>query len=390
MTKRPDPNTIALIERLIAFDTTSRESNLDLIAFIRDQLTAIGVESTLIPDETGTKANLYATIGPADVPGVMLSGHTDVVPVDGQDWASDPFAATLKGGKMFGRGTADMKSFIALCLHFAPRFKAAKLTMPIHLAFSYDEEIGCIGARRLVESINGLPVKPAMCVVGEPTSMEVMIAHKGKVDMRVTVTGLEAHSSHTTAGVNAIEYAARLIARLGDLGAAKAEAGPFDPDYIVPHSTVHVGVIRGGTALNIVPKSCWFDFEIRYIPGDDVMPIIEEMKAFARDELEPKMHAVDAATGIDFEERINYPGMNTAPDADVVAFVKALAGKNDHGKVAYGTEGGLFQSQAGIPTVICGPGDIAQAHKPDEFISLDQLARGEAFFERLLAELTRI
>jgi len=307
--------------------------------------------------------------------------------VDGQDWATEPFAATLKDGRIYGRGTADMKSFIALALHNAPRFKAANLSMPIHLAFSYDEEIGCIGARRLVEAINGMDVKPAMCIVGEPTSMEVMIAHKGKVDMRCHVTGLEAHSSHTTAGVNAIEYAAEVIHKLAEIGRQKAKDGPFDADYVVPHSTVHVGVIKGGTALNIVPRSCWFDFEIRYLPGDDVQPLIENVKAYARDELEPLMHAVDAGTGIRFEERINYPGMNTPPDADVVAFVKALAGKNDHGKVAYGTEGGLFQSKAGIPTVICGPGDIAQAHKPNEFISLDQISKAEAFFDRLLEKL---
>ncbi len=384
-----DPKVIELIKKLISFDTTSRNSNLDLIKFIEDYLTNHGIESTLIYNEGEGKANLYATLGDPTKSGVMLSGHTDVVPVDGQDWATDPFKVVEKDGKLFGRGTSDMKSFIAIVLAYVPKFIERGLDIPIHLAFSYDEEIGCIGVRRMIDMINTLPVKPRMAIVGEPTSMGVIVGHKGKRSYKAHVRGLETHSSLAPEGVNAIEFAAELIAYLKSMAQRISEHGPHDDLYDVSHTTVHTGVIHGGTALNIVPKDCHFDFEFRYV-GDDNPDVLEkEIYEFAAQILEPHMHKVSPKTGIDITCNNDMPGLDLNADEEIVTFVKALAGKNDHSKVAFGTEAGLFHTRAGIPTVICGPGSIEQAHKPNEFVELSQLGEASIFMDRLMEKVRK-
>ncbi len=372
------------IRTLIGFDTTSRDSNLDLINHVKDYLAGLGVTSTLVFDATKRKANLYATLGPADRPGIMLSGHTDVVPVDGQDWDSDPFQMVEKNGRIHGRGTCDMKSFIAVCLAFAPKLLERGLKTPIHFGFSYDEEIGCIGVRRLIEMINGLGVKPKMCIVGEPTNMQVIIGHKGKHSYHAHVRGLEAHSSLAPIGVNAVEYAAEAVAYLKGMARRIAKEGPFDKVYDVPHTTVHTGTIRGGTALNIVPKDCTFDFEFRYLPETGHESYFAEFESYLRDTLEPQMHAIDPATGFTIEELSSIPGLSMDPGEEVVTFAKSLAGRNDHAKVAFGTEAGLFHQRAGIPTVVCGPGNIDHAHKPNEYVSVEQVAKCEQFMQKLM------
>jgi len=395
LSPNPDPNTLMpdlrsldLIRKLIAFDTTSRESNLELIAFIQDYLAGFGVESLLVHNEDNTKANLYATLGDESKAGIMLSGHTDVVPVDGQAWDSDPFQVTEKDAKLYGRGTADMKSFIAIVLAYVPVFLERGLTTPIHLAFSYDEEIGCIGVRRLIDKLKDMPVKPAMCIVGEPTSMQVVTGHKGKRSFTARVRGLESHSALAPKGVNAVEYAAELVTYLKNMARRIERDGPFDDLYEVTYTTVHTGVIAGGVQLNIVPRSCRVEFEFRYLAIDDPQALETEIRSYARETLEPLMHAVHPDTGIDIECYNDMPGLELNADEDVVTFVKALAGRNDHAKVAFGTEAGLFHTRIGIPTVVCGPGDIAVAHKPNEFISLDQVARAEKFMRRLADQVS--
>lgn len=380
---------LSLFEKLIAFDTTSRNSNMALIEFVRDYLAGLGVESMLVPNEEGTKANLYATLGPSDRPGVMLSGHTDVVPVDGQAWDSDPWKLQQKDGKYFGRGTCDMKGFIAICLAFAPEFLERGLKTPIHLAFSYDEEIGCVGVQTLIEKMKHMPIKPAMCIVGEPTSMDVSLGHKGKRSYDATIRGFEAHSSLAPQGVNAIAYAAELITYMTAMADRFAKEGPFDEAYDVTHTTVHTGTIEGGTALNIVPKECKIRFEFRNLAEHNPDSIIEEIETYARTELEPRMQAVQPDTGIDIVEVTDAPGLNMAPDEEVVTFVKSLAGKNDHIKVAFATEAGLFRERVGVPTVICGPGSIEQAHKPNEYVSIDQMQQCEQFMRNLADRVCR-
>jgi acetylornithine deacetylase len=382
--KADDLLSADLIRSLVAFDTTSRESNLELIDFVEAYLNDLGVECLRVYDDDKRKANLYATLGPQDQSGILLSGHTDVVPVDGQDWTSDPFCVREADGRLYGRGTADMKGFIAIALAFAPKMLERGLKTPIHFAFSYDEEVGHLGARRLIEIIRGMPVQPAMCIVGEPTGMEVVIAHKGKRKVRVKVRGLEMHSSLAPQAVNAIEYAAELIAFIKGLARKIEREGPFDRMYDLSHSTIQVGLIQGGIALNIVPNACVFDFEIRHLPDDDPAARIAEIEAHAREVLEPMMQAVSPETGFEFVDLGTNPGLEIDPGADIVALVKRLTGRNSHTKVAFGTEAGLFQERAGIPTVVCGPGHIAQAHKPDEFISLEQLAKGEDFMRKLM------
>ncbi|MEA2779625.1 MAG: acetylornithine deacetylase [Rhodospirillaceae bacterium] len=378
--------SIEMIRRLVAMDTTSRNSNLGLIGFIAEYLAAHGVESRLVHDESGHKANLYATLGPADKPGIALSGHTDVVPVDGQDWASDPWTLAEREGRLFGRGTADMKSFIAVALAMVPEILRRRPATPIHLVFSYDEEVGCVGVRRLLEILRDQPVKPFACIIGEPTEMKVMVGHKGKMSLRCRVHGRECHSSLAPQGVNAVEYAATLISHMRGMAQRLALDGPFDNNFDVAHTTVHTGVVHGGTALNIVPKDCAFDFEFRYVPGVAPETLLAAVKSFAEDRLLPEMRRVAPEAGFSWEPLSAFPGLDTPVDSEIVAFVKSLTGANSVGKVAFGTEGGLFH-EAGIPTVICGPGSIAQAHKPDEFIELEQVALCEAFMRRLMDRL---
>ena len=379
-----DEKSLELIKKLVSFDTTSRESNLEIIEFIQGYLDGLGIDSQLIKSETGTKANLYATVGNPDIPGVMLSGHTDVVPVDGQEWDTNPFQAIQNGSRLFGRGTSDMKSFVAITLSQLPKFQKRGLETPIHLAFSYDEEIGCIGVRRLIDRLNDMPVKPTMCIVGEPTNMQVVTGHKGKRSYKVNVRGFEAHSSLAPYGVNAIEYGARMVSFLSEQAGRIAQIGPYDPLYDITHTTVHTGTIHGGTQLNIVPKDCSFEFEFRYIDLQDPQALEDNIRSFAREELEPKMQAINKDTGIFIDLVNDMPGLETDLDSEVVTFVKALAGRNDHAKVAYGTEAGLFQERAEIPTVVCGPGSINQAHKPNEYIEIEQVEACETFLSRLM------
>ena len=382
---RYDP--IEMIERLVSFDTTSRESNLALIHFVRDYLASHGVDSTLIHDESGNKANLYATVGPAGVPGVALSGHTDVVPVDGQPWDSDPFGLVQKEGRLYGRGTSDMKSFSAIALALVPEFVARPLKTPIHFALSFDEEVGCLGAPLMIDRLGAeLGVKPMIVIVGEPTDMAVVNAHKGVYSFNTRVRGLEAHSSATHRGVNAVQYAALLVhflTEMADEMAARAapESG-FDP----PYTTVHVGTIRGGTAHNIVPLDCAFTWEYRLMPGADADEIRTRFERFAEETVLPRMHAVDPGTAIDTELRCYVPGLVPEEGSPAEEIVMALARTNRTEVVAYGTEAGLFQ-EVGIPTVICGPGSIRQAHQPNEYIELSQVQACESFMRRLLDEV---
>ncbi|MCA8908427.1 MAG: acetylornithine deacetylase [Rhodospirillaceae bacterium] len=373
-----------MLRHLVGFPTVSRMSNLDLIGFVEGYLAGLGVASHRVADETGQKANLFATIGPADTPGVCLSGHTDVVPVDGQAWSDDPFAMVGRDGRLYGRGTVDMKGFVATVLALVPEMLAAPLKTPIHLAFSYDEEVGCLGVRRLIAA---LPVRPAMCIVGEPTGMAPVIAHKGKRSYRVEVTGFACHSSQAPRGVNAVDYAAELVCHLRRLAARLRSDGPFDAGFDPPHSTVHTGTFAGGTALNIVPDRASLEWEIRHLPDHDPAPIVAEVERLAREVLEPEMRATAPDCAIRSTEIINYPGFAVPADAPVVALARNLSGANATAKVAYGTEAGLFQA-AGIPTVVCGPGSIDQAHKPDEFIALDQIAACETFLRRLIRRLS--
>ena len=373
-----------ILATLVAFDTVSRNSNLPLIEWVEDYLERHGVASHRVYDETGEKANLIATIGPDDAPGIILSGHVDVVPVDGQDWSTDPFEATVIDGKMYGRGTSDMKGFCACVLAAVPAMRAAPLATPLHVVLSYDEEVGCLGVRGAIREIADWPVKPRACIVGEPTMMQVVLGHKTKRSLRVTVRGRTGHSSLAPLYVNAVEYAARLTTFISDTGRDLATTGAVDPLYDVGHTTAHVGMLHGGTQLNIVPDEAVFDFEFRAIREDDADALVERVKAHARDVLEPAMRAVHPEAGIDFHVLSEVDGLDTDPEAEVTAFAKALAKRNDHAKVAFGTEGGLFQTMADIPTVVIGPGDIGRAHKADEYIRLDEIAAGRAFLDRLI------
>jgi acetylornithine deacetylase len=377
-----------MLRRLIGYDTTSRDSNLALIDYVRGYLGDLGVPSELVHDETGKKANLYATLGPSDRAGVCLSGHTDVVPVDGQEWHTNPFELTEKNGRLYGRGTSDMKTWLAVALAYAPAFLERGPETPIHLAFSYDEEVGCIGVRRLIATLKDRPLRPLMCIVGEPTEMKVVRAHKGKHSYRCRVRGFESHSALTPRGVNAIEYAAAVIVRLRAMANRKRDGGPFDRAFDVPYTTVHTGVIRGGTQLNIVPKDCEFVFEFRHLPQDDPDALFAEIKSYAETELEPEMRTVSPEAGFGWERMTVIPGLDTAEEEPVTTFTKGLTGANSTAKVAFGTEAGLFQ-KSGIPTIICGPGSIEQAHKPNEFIAIEQVAACEALMERLIDKLCR-
>lgn len=379
-----------ILARLIAFDTTSRNSNLPLIEWVEAYLAGHGVPFERVYDPTGTKACLWATVGPKTVPGYVLSGHTDTVPVDDQVWATDPFTLTEIGSRLYARGTSDMKGFAAVCLSKIPAMQAAPLKRPIHICLSHDEEVGCIGVRNALARIDELaPTTPLAAFVGEPTDMAVVVAHKAKWSYRCTVRGKACHSSLAPKGVNAVEAAAEVITRIRAIGRRFEVEGPRDPLYDVPFSTSHVGPIRGGTALNIVPEFCTFEFEFRMLAGIDHQPFEDELRAFVANEVEPWMKARDPATGIEIELVNGFPGFDTPPESDATVLAKRLAGRNDHTKVAYGTEAGLFVAIGGVPTIVVGPGSIGQAHIPDEFIEKDQLARCGAFLDRLIDHCRR-
>jgi acetylornithine deacetylase len=374
-----------ILARLVAFDSTSRNSNLDIIDYLRTELVALGAECRLTYDDQRGKANLYATLGPRDRSGIMLSGHTDVVPVDGQNWHSDPFRLTEREGKLYGRGAADMKSFLALALALAPEFLAKGLHTPLHFAFSYDEELGCLGVRRLIADLESLPIKPKLCIVGEPTGMKVVAGHKSKRSFLCQVHGRECHSA-LAEGVNAVEAAAEMIAHIREMQRRIRSQGPFDPAYQPPYTTLHTGLIQGGRALNIVPADCRFEFEIRALPSHDSDQLCAEIFDHARRRLEPEMKALAPESGFNFTVINDTDGFDLPDDNEAVRLVTALTGDNRTGRASFGTEAGLF-NRAGIPTVVCGPGFIEQAHKPDEYISVEQLGQGENFLRRLMGQI---
>lgn len=371
-----------LLERLIGFPTVSRDSNLELIAFVEHYLTELGVKSELFHSADHTKANLFATIGPGDRGGVVLSGHTDVVPVDGQPWTVEPFRLTARDGRLYGRGTADMKGFVASVLAAVPKFLAADLKIPVHLAFSYDEEVGCLGVRPMLAELEKRANKPVMCLIGEPTELKPVLGHKGKLAMRCSVKGAACHSAYAPYGVNAIQYAARMIGRLDEIGGRLARPEHHDRRFDPPYTTVQTGVIKGGRALNIVPAECEFDFEVRALPGFDAQHVADELGRYAEDELLPAMRSVQPDTDIRMQPLSAYPGLATPPGSQAAKMLSIISGSAEFGTVAFGTEGGLFE-QAGIATVVCGPGSMEQGHKPDEFISEAQLANCDAMLARL-------
>ena len=371
----------SVLRDLIAFDTTSRNSNLPLIEFVADYLSDRGATTRLIPSTDGAKANLFCTIGP-DIPGgVVLSGHSDVVPVDGQDWSTDPFTLTEANGKLYGRGSADMKGFIACTLAMTTRFAEMDLRRPLHYAFSYDEEIGCLGVGRLIDAIRSELPRPAAVIVGEPTGMQIATAHKGICAMTTTVRGREAHSSRPQDGVNAIDTAASLVSylyRLCDELAETARDERFEP----PYTTFNVGQITGGDAINIIARECLLNWEFRPIPGSDPDRIIARVEAWVKDELLPRMQATDPSCYIENICEFVVPPLD-APDGSVPEVIaREATGLNSTGTVAFVTEASLF-ADAGIPAIVCGPGDIAQAHQPDEFIEVSQLDACLGFLERI-------
>ncbi len=375
-----------MIRKLVGFPTVSRESNLALIDFVREYLKPLDADIRLTFDDDKRKANLFATLGPRRDGGIVLSGHTDVVPVQGQAWDTDPFTLLERDGKLYGRGTSDMKSFIAVVLTLLPAFVSRGLKSPLHLAFSYDEEVGCLGVGRMIHDLTAAGIRPQSCIVGEPTLMKPVIAHKGKKSYRATVRGLASHSAYAPSGVNAVEAAAEAVAYLKRMARRHRDSGPYDRGFDVAHTTVHTGVLRGGTALNIVPHECTFDFEFRHLPGDDPEKLFAEFKSYVAQTLEPEMQAVFKDAGFDIQLMSQIPALDNSAETEVVALAQALSGNTDIGKVSYGTEGSQFQA-AGIPTVICGPGSIEQAHKPNEFVTLEQIAQSEAFMRGLMGRL---
>lgn len=377
------------IRTLVGFDTTSRDSNLALIHWVRDYLAEYGIASTLTFDDERRKANLFATLpardGNATAGGIVLSGHTDVVPVDGQPWDTDPFVATPVGDRVHGRGVTDMKSFSATGLALVPLFLERPLSRPLHFALSYDEEVGCVGVRRLIAELPSRGIAPSGCIVGEPTGMRLVVAHKGKKSWRCRVRGHEAHSSLTPRGVNAVQIACEIVAHIAALARRFRDEGRRDDAYDVPYTTVHVGTIRGGTALNIVPRDCEFVFEVRHLPFDDPDEVFAGIRAYA-EAFVPAMRAVAPDAHVEFDALSTMAGFDTQDGSPIAALGHELCGAPGAGKVSFGTEASQFHA-ASIPTVICGPGHIEQAHQPNEWVSLDQLARCEGFMRRLAARL---
>jgi acetylornithine deacetylase len=379
---------------LVGLDTTSRDSNLELIEVVEAELKRLGIDSTRLPNADGSKANLVATIPSRDGStsgGIVLSGHTDVVPVDGQDWSSEPFTPEVRAGRLYGRGTADMKSFIGVVLALLPQLAEAELSEPVHLALSYDEEVGCLGAVDIAEHFRaradaGGGALPRACIVGEPTSMRVIAAHKSINLVDLVFHGKAAHSSLTPQGVNAVEYAARAITFIRGIADQRRAEGPFDEAYVVPHTTASVNVVHGGIAGNTVADRCHVQFEFRTVGADDPAEILARIEEHVR-ELEQEMQAEDPTARVELAPVALVPGLDTPADSPAVALATDLGGVPSTDKVTYGTEAGLFDA-VGIPTVVCGPGDIAQAHSPDEFVELAQMQACEQFLTALLKHLT--
>jgi acetylornithine deacetylase len=375
-----------LLKALVAFDTTSDRSNLALIAFVEDTLKGHGIASTLVPSPDGKKADLFATIGPASHGGIGLSGHSDCVPVEGQRWTSDPFTLTMRDGKLYGRGTCDMKGFLACVLASVPLFTARALKEPVHIVISYDEEVGCTGVRPLIARLGHDLPRPRAIIVGEPTGMKVIDAHKRIDSYRTRVTGREAHSSMPELGVNAIAYAAELIQELSRIGADLADE-ERDPRFEPPFSTISVGTIHGGTAPNIVPKHCAFQWQVRSLPSAAPADVPRDLGTFAKTALLPRMRQATQEAAVDTEMEGSVPAFVAAPASEAVALALQLTGAEETHAVSYTTEAGLFE-QAGCPAVICGPGNIAQAHAADEYVSVTQLDACMAFLTGLADKLS--
>ena len=385
MALQANPSTqdcIDVLERLVAYDTTSHLSNLALIEDVQNDLAQIGIESRLTHNDEGTKANLWATIGPTDRGGIVLSGHTDVVPVAGQDWSSDPFKLTERDGKLYGRGSADMKGFVACCVAHARRMKDASLKVPIHFAFSYDEEVGCAGVLPLIRDMKDNLPQPIAAIIGEPTMMQIIGGNKGGIGVETKVTGVDGHSSLPELGANAIFAASKIIVYLQEMQERlKERADPengFDPYY----TTVDCGIISGGTAHNIIPAEVNFGWGFRNIPFDDPQELVDEVFAYVEKEIDPGLKAVSAKAGVTHNQRHKVPGLLPDEKSPAESLLRHLTGLNQSGRVSYGTEAGQFQ-EAGVPGVIFGPGSITQAHLPDEFIAISQMDACHEFLLKL-------
>lgn len=377
--------SLEMIDRFVAFDTTTRNSNRPLIDFARERLLEIGATVRVTTDVSGSKANLFATVGPGDRPGLLLSAHTDTVPVDGQVWGGDPFRLRRDGTRLIARGVADMKGFAAIALAKLPDMAALNPLATFHIALSFDEEIGCLGVPLLIDDMLTAGIRPAACIVGEPTGMRAVIGQKGKIGCHVVVRGRSAHTGVPQLGVNAIEAAAGAIAHLAGIARQHRERGPFDEDFEAPpYTTIQHGLISGGVAVNTVPDICTYDFDIRFLPGVDPIGIVYELAAFVRTEIEPDMQRVDASAGFNFMMVPGCEAFSTPRGAPIVNQVLRLLADPAPRKVGFGTEAGHF-AKAGIPTVICGPGDISEAHRADESLELDEVAACERFLEGLAA-----
>ena len=374
-----------MLKTLVGFPTVSKDTNLPLIDFVDDWLRENGVEAVRILNDVGTKANLYATIGPMVEGGVVLSGHSDVVPIDGQPWDTDPFELTQNEDKLYGRGTCDMKGFSAIALSLVPEMKS--LRKPIHIALSYDEEIGCLGAPRLIEQMREQIPQPAAVIVGEPSMMDTVTAHKGLSAFRTVVTGYEAHSSQTHRGVSAVMNAARLINWLSERDSHFKDSTPINNGFSPHHTTVHAGVVHGGTALNIISRKCEFLWDVRTIPDGPAANVYSEFQEYCNDILLPTMRSVHKGADIQTTALADVPPMREILDNPALKLAQDLTGNTVRSRVAYVAEAGQFQ-EAGFPTVICGPGSIDQAHQPNEFISINQMEQGEQFLRKLIRRLS--
>ena len=386
----PDRQASAVqhLSELISFDTVSRNGNRALIDHMAAYFQGLGARITILPDETGEKANLVAAFGPEEVAGVVWSGHTDVVPADEPEWQSDPFTAEIREGKLFGRGACDMKGFAACVMAVAPQLAQANLARPVYLCFSYDEEVGCLGAPAIARHLAALPVPPEFAIIGEPSMMQLVTGQKGKIAMRAHVTGTSGHSSFAPEHVNAVEYASRAIAMIADRGKRYESEGPFDHDFTVPHATMLATMINGGVATNVTPDGCSFTFELRSIAGMDAEADMAELLARIETEVSAEMAAKTAGTGIAFERIFSYPPMGEARNTTGFTRYARQMPEDWGGKVSYGSEGGIFELTGGIPSVIVGPGSIEQAHKPNEFVTLDQLDACIAFLGGIVTELS--
>ena len=378
-------SSFEILEKLISFPTISRSPNIELIKWVSNLLASFGVKTTILQHEDGSRANLFATTGGEEHGGIMLSGHTDVVPTEGQDWQTDPFKLTKLDGKLFGRGTADMKGFCASAIKVLCDASNKKLKTPIHLALSFDEEIGCIGVRSLIDMLKKSHTKPQMCIVGEPTLLAVASGHKGKIALRTTCKGVEGHSALAPLALNALHLGVDFVNIIRNIQNEIIKNGKKDNDYDIPYTTLHVGKMQGGVALNIVPNICTIDWEIRNLAGDDPTTIIRQVKKCVDTLLS---NYQNPKAEIYWEELFSYPGLGTDLDADIISFVRSLTGTNNTIKVAFGTEGGLFHNEVGIPTVICGPGSMLQGHKPNEFISVEQMDRCDLMMANLLKSIS--